>query len=209
MKRSHKKGGGIGAQAAAAADQAAAQASAVAVAAAKKKAAEDETLSLAGDDDEEGEGEPKYCYCQRVSYGEMVGCDYNKCKDEWFHLDCAGLDVAPTKNGKCISYLWGGGLVEKRANSVDRNLVLQELRAFGAEAVIHEGGFFFCRGFGSYIFCGWRREGFPKNVSVMRARNGKRKESRRGTAWHMSGRERLIPIERKERKREGRNDCVI
>ena len=31
--------------------------------------------------------EPKYCYCQRVSYGEMIGCDNQDCKMEWVSLN--------------------------------------------------------------------------------------------------------------------------
>jgi hypothetical protein len=27
--------------------------------------------------------EPVYCYCQQVSYGEMVGCDNENCAREW------------------------------------------------------------------------------------------------------------------------------
>jgi hypothetical protein len=33
----------------------------------------------------EGE-ERKYCYCNGVSYGEMIGCDDPACEREWFHL---------------------------------------------------------------------------------------------------------------------------
>ncbi|KAI9207855.1 uncharacterized protein BJ171DRAFT_578322 [Polychytrium aggregatum] len=43
----------------------------------------------------EGEGEPLYCYCRGVSYGEMIGCDAEDCPNEWFHLDCVGLDEPP------------------------------------------------------------------------------------------------------------------
>lgn len=78
FKRSHKKGAGIAAQMAA---QAAAQA-----------ASDDE-------DDEDGE-EQRYCYCNGVSYGEMVGCDDESCPKEWFHLSCVGLTKAPNKNGE-------------------------------------------------------------------------------------------------------------
>ncbi|KAI9455562.1 hypothetical protein BJY52DRAFT_1279527 [Lactarius psammicola] len=39
--------------------------------------------------------EPKYCYCNRVSFGNMVACDYPQCKREWFHLDCVGLTEEP------------------------------------------------------------------------------------------------------------------
>ncbi|KAI1311128.1 hypothetical protein F5Y03DRAFT_322009 [Xylaria venustula] len=54
-----------------------------------------------GDDEGEVEGdEPLYCYCNGVSYGEMVACDANDCEREWFHLECVGLKVAPSTNMK-------------------------------------------------------------------------------------------------------------
>lgn len=83
-KRSHKKGAGLAAQIAAAA-----------------AAHDDEGSSMQGDEEEDDdETEPTYCYCNQVSYGEMVACDMSSCKKEWFHLDCVGLAKAPTKNGK-------------------------------------------------------------------------------------------------------------
>ena len=51
------------------------------------------------DDDADDDSEPRYCYCNQVSYGEMVACDADSCPREWFHLDCVGLSKAPTKNG--------------------------------------------------------------------------------------------------------------
>lgn len=85
FKRSHKKGAGIAAQMAAAAAAAAAR--------------DDENSSVA-DEDEEDDEEPRYCYCNGVSYGEMVGCDEETCAKEWFHLACVGLTKAPNKNAK-------------------------------------------------------------------------------------------------------------
>mmetsp|Transcript_164 Transcript_164/g.438 ORF Transcript_164/g.438 Transcript_164/m.438 type:complete len:256 (+) Transcript_164:352-1119(+) len=35
--------------------------------------------------------EPVYCYCQRVSFGEMIGCDNEDCPIEWFHYGCVGV----------------------------------------------------------------------------------------------------------------------
>ncbi|KAI9050061.1 hypothetical protein LZ554_006206 [Drepanopeziza brunnea f. sp. 'monogermtubi'] len=35
--------------------------------------------------------EPRYCLCNRVSFGTMVACE-NKCDIEWFHLECVGLN---------------------------------------------------------------------------------------------------------------------
>lgn len=73
-KRSHKKGAGLAAQIAAAVQ--------------------------GGDDDDEKNGEPRYCYCNQISYGEMVACDMENCPREWFHLDCLGLNKAPKGAGK-------------------------------------------------------------------------------------------------------------
>jgi len=87
VKRSHKKGAGAAAQ----------QLMAAAAAAA---AVDDEGSSMQGDDEEdEDESEPRYCYCNQVSYGEMVACDMEGCPREWFHLDCVGLARAPNRNG--------------------------------------------------------------------------------------------------------------
>lgn len=43
------------------------------------------------DDEEEDPNEQRYCYCNGVSYGEMVACDNENCAREWFHLECTGL----------------------------------------------------------------------------------------------------------------------
>lgn len=82
-KRSHKKSGSISAAQAAAA------------------ATEDEESSREGDD-EDDEGEPRYCYCNEISFGEMVACDNDACPREWFHLSCVGLTKPPGKNGECM-----------------------------------------------------------------------------------------------------------
>lgn len=36
-----------------------------------------------------------YCFCQRVSFGEMIGCDNDDCKYEWFHWSCVGITAPP------------------------------------------------------------------------------------------------------------------
>ncbi len=53
----------------------------------------EETLDSSGE-------EPRYCYCQQVSYGEMVACDADDCPREWFHLECVGLGRAPGRNAR-------------------------------------------------------------------------------------------------------------
>ncbi|RKU44654.1 hypothetical protein DL546_002428 [Coniochaeta pulveracea] len=91
-KRSHKKGASAAAAAAAAA------------AIAQAAAAEDVNRGGHKQDDEDDHGsEPRYCYCDEVSYGEMVACDADGCKREWFHLGCVGPKNAPRGNGRSPS----------------------------------------------------------------------------------------------------------
>ena len=87
IKRSHKKGAGLAAQLAA-----------------QAAAAEEEGSSIQGDGEEEEEEDDltnlRYCYCNGISYGDMVACDSDTCKGQWFHYECAGLTKAPMKNSK-------------------------------------------------------------------------------------------------------------
>jgi len=39
--------------------------------------------------------ESRYCYCDQVSFGEMIACDDPRCEREWFHLTCTNLAAAP------------------------------------------------------------------------------------------------------------------
>ncbi|KAI8061042.1 hypothetical protein BC940DRAFT_310675 [Gongronella butleri] len=47
--------------------------------------------------------EPLYCYCQQVSFGEMVGCDNADCDLEWFHLACVNLKTVPKGKWYCYT----------------------------------------------------------------------------------------------------------
>lgn len=102
-KRSHKKG------AAAAAAQLIAQ---------QQAEVDDAESSLQGDEDDEAidANEPTYCYCNGVSYGEMVACDGEGCEKEWFHLDCVGLKVAPKGNAKWFCNDCSARLKSRRIN---------------------------------------------------------------------------------------------
>lgn len=51
--------------------------------------------------DEEDEQGEKYCICQQKSQGDMVGCDNDDCKYEWFHWKCVGLTEAPNGTWIC------------------------------------------------------------------------------------------------------------
>ncbi|KAL2213251.1 hypothetical protein CC79DRAFT_1362067 [Sarocladium strictum] len=45
--------------------------------------------------------EPRYCTCNRVSFGTMIQCDnVDNCKLEWFHLECVGLSSIPARTTK-------------------------------------------------------------------------------------------------------------
>lgn len=59
-----------------------------------------EELFSGGADNEE-EDKTLYCFCQSVSYGEMVACDGPHCKYEWFHYACVNLKEPPTGKWYC------------------------------------------------------------------------------------------------------------
>lgn len=63
---------------------------------------EEEEESSREGDDEDDESEPRYCYCNQVSFGEMVACDNDACPTEWFHLSCVGLAKPPGRNGTSL-----------------------------------------------------------------------------------------------------------
>ncbi|KAL4888321.1 hypothetical protein BDV59DRAFT_188816 [Aspergillus ambiguus] len=65
-----------------------------------QRAPSEEEESIHEGDDEDEEGEPRYCYCNEISFGEMVACDNDACPREWFHLSCVGLTKPPGKNVK-------------------------------------------------------------------------------------------------------------
>ncbi|KAJ8515420.1 hypothetical protein ONZ45_g7148 [Pleurotus djamor] len=52
----------------------------------------------------DGDGETddkRYCICNGVSYGDMIGCDDTSCDKQWFHLACVGLSKAPDGSWHC------------------------------------------------------------------------------------------------------------
>lgn len=44
--------------------------------------------------------EPKYCHCQRISFGEMIACENPDCPYEWFHFGCVALTEENRPKGK-------------------------------------------------------------------------------------------------------------
>ncbi|KAJ3517796.1 hypothetical protein NLJ89_g282 [Agrocybe chaxingu] len=45
--------------------------------------------------------EELYCYCNRISFGEMIACDNESCEKEWFHYGCVGLTEPPEGEWFC------------------------------------------------------------------------------------------------------------
>lgn len=42
-----------------------------------------------------------YCFCQYISFGNMIKCDNERCKKEWFHFKCVGLSSFPKGKWYC------------------------------------------------------------------------------------------------------------
>ena len=60
--------------------------------------AEAEAGEAAGGEDEDTN---LYCFCQRMSFGDMIECDNPKCKYQWFHFECLGITSAPKGKWYC------------------------------------------------------------------------------------------------------------
>ncbi|KAI5829288.1 hypothetical protein K523DRAFT_352679 [Schizophyllum commune Tattone D] len=55
-----------------------------------------------GDEGATDEDKKIYCYCQQISWGEMIGCENEEdCPRQWFHLSCVGLSEVPTGDWWC------------------------------------------------------------------------------------------------------------
>ncbi|KAJ7610890.1 hypothetical protein FB45DRAFT_760875 [Roridomyces roridus] len=57
----------------------------------------------AGGDGEADGDDTLYCFCQRVSFGQMIACDDSNCQWEWFHIACIGLQEPPDGRWFCES----------------------------------------------------------------------------------------------------------
>ncbi|KAJ7109827.1 hypothetical protein C8R44DRAFT_712286 [Mycena epipterygia] len=62
--------------------------------------AQDNAPPEAGDGEADGDDKP-YCFCQRVSFGQMIACDDSSCQWEWFHIACIGLTNPPDGRWFC------------------------------------------------------------------------------------------------------------
>ncbi|OJT05402.1 Chromatin modification-related protein YNG2 [Trametes pubescens] len=61
----------------------------------------DEDMDEAGEDGADAEDQELYCYCQKLSYGEMIACDNDGCRYQWFHLSCVNLKPPLPENWYC------------------------------------------------------------------------------------------------------------
>ncbi|KAL4247124.1 ING family protein [Abortiporus biennis] len=51
----------------------------------------DENGEDGGEDGADVDDTELYCFCRKLSYGEMIGCDNPACRYQWFHLTCVNL----------------------------------------------------------------------------------------------------------------------
>ncbi|KAL3841753.1 hypothetical protein ACJMK2_019855 [Sinanodonta woodiana] len=42
-----------------------------------------------------------WCFCQDDEYGQMVACDDQNCRFQWFHFDCVGITSKPKGKWYC------------------------------------------------------------------------------------------------------------
>jgi hypothetical protein len=45
--------------------------------------------------------ERRYCFCNEMSYGDMIACDSPTCRREWFHYPCVGIVTPPKGKWFC------------------------------------------------------------------------------------------------------------
>lgn len=61
--------------------------------------------SSSGGSNRDDADDQRYCFCNNVSYGDMIGCDDDDCEREWFHLGCVGLSKPPQGTWYCDACL--------------------------------------------------------------------------------------------------------
>ncbi|CAK1357826.1 Inhibitor of growth protein 3 [Cercospora beticola] len=58
-------------------------------------------LDGTGEAEEDDGDDTIYCICQKVSFGDMVGCDNDNCPYQWFHYKCVGVTEEPSGEWLC------------------------------------------------------------------------------------------------------------
>lgn len=72
---------------------------------AARSAARSRPSKSSGGSNRDDADDQRYCFCNNVSYGDMIGCDDDDCEREWFHLGCVGLSKPPQGTWYCDACL--------------------------------------------------------------------------------------------------------
>lgn len=67
------------------------------------------------------EDEPVYCLCREISYGQMILCDNDACKIEWFHFQCVKLASKPKGKWYCPKCRGDSHRVMKKSHQTHLN----------------------------------------------------------------------------------------
>ena len=70
-----------------------------------------------------GPKEPVYCFCNYISYGNMIKCDNPLCKREWFHFHCVGLRNQPKGKWFCSEKF-----PKEYLKKINENAILKKIR---------------------------------------------------------------------------------
>lgn len=73
----------------------------------------EDDLEENGEDGGDPEDNEVYCFCQKLSYGEMIACDNPDCPHQWFHLPCVGLKPPLPEHFYCSECI-GAGTNQKK-----------------------------------------------------------------------------------------------
>ncbi len=63
-----------------------------------KEEADVEMVDEEEHDDEDADDDTRYCFCNERSYGEMVACENEECKYQWFHTGCLQMKKVPDED---------------------------------------------------------------------------------------------------------------
>jgi len=62
---------------------------------------DNETNNILSNFPEQTIDERRYCFCNEMSYGDMIACDNQNCSREWFHYSCVGIIIPPKGKWFC------------------------------------------------------------------------------------------------------------
>lgn len=71
-----------------------------------------------------------YCYCRRPydEVSEMIACDAEDCRIEWFHFECVGITVVPQDTWFCPE-------CRNRSDRKQLNLPMRTTTSFGVARI--------------------------------------------------------------------------